>query len=256
MARRLRRVGRGLRDALRGPPGRPRHPQLGLRPAPARPRGRRAGRRGDLPQHRAAVLPEGVARGPAARDHDGRLEQRWAGLQAHNRWLVDFCNDTPGRRAGVAQITLHDIEASVAEIRWAHEAGLMGGVLLPGTPPGIGLPQLYDEYYEPLLQVCAELGVPLNHHTGSAAPPDGDHRPRRRGVPARGLVVGAPRAHPPHRLGACSSATPSCSSSSPSRARRGCPKSSTDSTYFFGRMRDAGGSQEQVWGKADRRRCR
>jgi predicted TIM-barrel fold metal-dependent hydrolase len=69
------------------------------------------------------------------------MQRRWAGLQAHNRWLVDFCADAPGRRAGIVQITLHDIEASVAEIRWAHDAGLRGGVLLPGTPPGIGLPQ-------------------------------------------------------------------------------------------------------------------
>ena len=70
------------------------------------------------------------------------VDRRWAGLQAHNRWLVDFCNQTPGRRAGVAQISLHNVEASVAEIRWAHGAGLRGGVLLPGTPPDSGLPQL------------------------------------------------------------------------------------------------------------------
>ena len=30
------------------------------------------------------------------------MEQRWAGLQAHNRWLADFCNDLPGRRARLA----------------------------------------------------------------------------------------------------------------------------------------------------------
>ncbi len=53
----------------------------------------------------------------------GDLEHRWAGLQAHNRWLVDFCAETPGRRAGIAQISLHDIDASVAEVRWAKEAG-------------------------------------------------------------------------------------------------------------------------------------
>ena len=39
---------------------------------------------------------------------------------------------------------LHDIDAAVAEVRWAHENGLTGGVLLPGTPPGGGLPQLHD----------------------------------------------------------------------------------------------------------------
>ena len=29
------------------------------------------------------------------------FDRRWAGLQAHNRWLADFCADTPGRRAGI-----------------------------------------------------------------------------------------------------------------------------------------------------------
>ena len=58
----------------------------------------------------------------------------------------------------------------MAEIRWAHDAGLRGGVLLPGTPPGLGLPQLFDPCYDPLWQVCEELGMPVNHHTGSASP--------------------------------------------------------------------------------------
>jgi hypothetical protein len=98
------------------------------------------------------------------------MERRWAGLQAHNRWLVDFCNAKPGQRAGIVQITLHDIDASVEEIRWAHGAGLRGGVLLPGTPPGLGLPQLFDSCYDPLWRVCEELGMPVNHHTGSASP--------------------------------------------------------------------------------------
>jgi len=54
-------------------------------------------------------------------------ERRWAGLQAHNRWLADFCAKAPGRRAGIAQIMLHDIPAAVAEVRWAKENGLTGG---------------------------------------------------------------------------------------------------------------------------------
>ena len=105
----------------------------------------------------------------------GDLERRWAGLQAHNRWLADFCADAPGRRAGIAQIMLHDVPAAVAEIRWAEENGLTGGVLLPGAPPGSGIPPLYAKDYEPLWAVCEELGMPVNHHSGSAAPDYGDY---------------------------------------------------------------------------------
>src|ERR1700685_3336361 len=62
-------------------------------------------------------------------------ERRWAGLRAHNRWMADFCGEASGRRAGIAQILLNDVDDAVAEICWAREAGLTGGILLPGVPP-------------------------------------------------------------------------------------------------------------------------
>jgi len=105
----------------------------------------------------------------------GDRMRRWEGLRAHNRWLADFCAAAPGRRAGIAQITLHDPEASAAEIRWAAGAGLTGGVLLPGAPPGSGLPPLYAPDYEPIWRACEETGLPLNHHTGSGSPDYGDY---------------------------------------------------------------------------------
>jgi len=105
----------------------------------------------------------------------GDLDRRWAGLRAHNRWLADFCADAPGRRAGIAQIMLHDVEGSVAEIRWAAEHGLTGGILLPGAPPGSGLPPLYAPDYEPIWSACEDVGLPVNSHSGSAAPDYGDY---------------------------------------------------------------------------------
>ncbi len=56
-------------------------------------------------------------------------DKRWAGIQAHNRWLADFCAEAPGRRAGLVQIFLPFVEESIREIRWAKEHGLTGGVL-------------------------------------------------------------------------------------------------------------------------------
>ncbi len=105
----------------------------------------------------------------------GDLDHRWAGLRSHNRWLADFCNAAPGRRAGIAQIMLHDVDEAVREIRWASEAGLTGGILLPGAPPGSGVPPLYARDYEPIWNACEELGLPVNHHSGSAAPDYGDY---------------------------------------------------------------------------------
>jgi predicted TIM-barrel fold metal-dependent hydrolase len=108
----------------------------------------------------------------------GDYPRRWAGIQASNRWLADFCREAPGRRAGVAQIFLPYIEESVEEIRWARENGLFGGVLLPGAPPGSGLDPLYAPSYEPIFAVCEELGMPLNHHTGGATPDFGPYLPQ------------------------------------------------------------------------------
>jgi predicted TIM-barrel fold metal-dependent hydrolase len=98
-------------------------------------------------------------------------ERMWAGCRAHNRWLVDFCAATPGRRAGIALILLNDPEQAVREIRWARAAGLTGGVLLPGIAPGAAIAPLHSADYEPVWAVCEELSMPLNHHPDSAAPP-------------------------------------------------------------------------------------
>ena len=113
--------------------------------------------------------------GEAAAGDD--YERRWAGIQAYNRWLADFCGELPGRRAGVAQVFLPFVEESVKEIRWAKENGLTGGVLLPGAPPGSGIEPLYAPRYEPIFAVCEELGMPLNHHSGSATPDFGLYLP-------------------------------------------------------------------------------
>jgi predicted TIM-barrel fold metal-dependent hydrolase len=114
-------------------------------------------------------FPSGLltTRPPETRDD---YERRYAGIQAHNRWLADFCAQVPGRRAGIAQIFLNDVDDAVAEVRRAKEAGLFGGVLLPGVPPDSGLPPLYAPEYEPIWAACEELDMPINNHAGQAAP--------------------------------------------------------------------------------------
>lgn len=48
-------------------------------------------------------------------------ELRMAGCRAHNRWLAEFCQTNKGRHAGIAMVTMDDIEETVAEIRWARK---------------------------------------------------------------------------------------------------------------------------------------
>jgi predicted TIM-barrel fold metal-dependent hydrolase len=174
-------------------------------------------------------------------------ERRWAGLKAHNRWLVDFCNDTPGRRAGVVQINLLDIAGSIEEMRRAKEAGLFGGVLLPGTPPGLGVPQLHDACYEPLWQACEELEMPVNHHTGSAAPPMGPN-PEDTIMFLLEVSWYAHRALYQLMIGGALERHPNLQLVFTEQGTAWVPDELTRLDYFFGRLGSGDGSQESVWG--------
>ena len=108
-----------------------------------------------------------MAGAPTTRDE---YNHRWAGLRAHNRWMVDFCALAPGRRAGMAQLFVNDLEDAIAEVRWSKEAGLNGGILLPQIAPGSDLAPYFSEEYEPLWAVCEDLEVPINTHIVGTPP--------------------------------------------------------------------------------------
>jgi predicted TIM-barrel fold metal-dependent hydrolase len=122
--------------------------------------------------------PSGAISAPAPSNAE-EYRRRWAGLRAHNRWLVDFCAGAKGRRAGIAQVFLDDIDDAVEEVVWAREAGL-AGVLIPSDHIG-RLVDLYLPRLDPLWAVCSDLGMPVHRHgivvgypessdTGPAAP--------------------------------------------------------------------------------------
>ena len=115
--------------------------------------------------------------GGVARSAEFSPELRAAGAHAHNRWLADFCAEAPDRRAGVALVSVYDIDAAVEEARFAKEAGLRAGIGI--TPNSQDLPLYDDDRYEPLWAVCADLELPVNMHTGSGKPDYGTTRAAR-----------------------------------------------------------------------------
>jgi predicted TIM-barrel fold metal-dependent hydrolase len=119
-------------------------------------------------------FPTGVviARPPT----NAEYELRWAGIQAHNRWLADFCAQAPVRRAGIAQICLNNVDDAVREVHWAREHGLRGGVLVPNLPPDqYDVPPIYDPIYDPIWRACEETGMPVNSHSGTGLPDHGKY---------------------------------------------------------------------------------
>ena len=115
-----------------------------------------------FPNTAPPFYPSGAITAPGPRNRE-EFELRSAGLLAHNRWLADFCRDAPDRRAGFAQIFLDDIDAAIAEVRWAKSAGLRG-VLLPNDHV-LRMANLYYPHYDPLWAACAELELPVHRHT-------------------------------------------------------------------------------------------
>ncbi len=103
------------------------------------------------------------------------FELRLAGLRAHNRWLADWCAEFPGRRAGIGQILLNDVDEAVRDVHWIADHDLRGGVLLPGVPPDAPIPPLHARLYDPVWRACEERGVNVNAHGGSSSPDYGEH---------------------------------------------------------------------------------
>jgi predicted TIM-barrel fold metal-dependent hydrolase len=101
---------------------------------------------------------------------DGEL--LFAGSKAHNRWLADFCAESPVRRLGVALVPMpFDVDRAVREIRWAREVGLRG-VLIPTK--WNQFPSYNDPVYDPVWAACAELGMVVHTHSGGG-PSDYSH---------------------------------------------------------------------------------
>jgi predicted TIM-barrel fold metal-dependent hydrolase len=110
-----------------------------------------------------------IARPPTPDDYDLRL----AGIRAHNRWLADWCGEYPDRRAGIGQIFLNDLDDAIEDVRWCHDHGLRGGILVHPVPDDMKhLAPLYAPDYDPLWAVCQELGVVVNSHSGGGGMPD------------------------------------------------------------------------------------
>ncbi len=102
---------------------------------------------------------------------------QWAGAQAHNRWLAEFCSRDKIRHIGLAIIPLvWDIDKAIVEARWAAENGLRG-VYIPLMTRGHR--SYHHKCYYPFWEACQDLGLIVHFHSGGAPMDDffGDNWP-------------------------------------------------------------------------------
>ena len=111
-----------------------------------------------------------------ARTERGRLRGplgRFAGAQPLARRLLRG-------RAGPARRLCASVPQQPRRHALPRSAGpsdnmdVFGGVLLPNVAPNSELLPLWDPYYEPLWQLCEDLDVVINIHSGSGLPDFGD----------------------------------------------------------------------------------
>ena len=100
------------------------------------------------------------------------------GMAIYNRWLADVVAQAPHRHIGLAYLPMWDVDAAVAEVEWAHEAG-MRGVNFPAMRDG-ALPEYNRSVWEPLWTVCEERGMPLVTHVGAGT---NAHYAKLEGIP-------------------------------------------------------------------------
>jgi predicted TIM-barrel fold metal-dependent hydrolase len=106
--------------------------------------------------------------------------------RAFNDVLTWFAEPDPKRLVVTYQIPIHDIDAAVAEVQRVAAAGAKS-LQLAVFPPEFGLPDYYDERYEPLLAAIQETGLPICCHIGLNT--GLDDLARRDPTPQKGVMV-------------------------------------------------------------------
>ena len=105
---------------------------------------------------------------------------RKAGIDAHNRWLRDWCAEYPEQRRGLPQIFLEDIDDAISTLEWAAAEGFVS-FMMPHVAPDQGLPGLWSPHWDRLWAAAQDLDLVMTQHGGNGTPNYGDD-------PASGLM--------------------------------------------------------------------
>ena len=83
-------------------------------------------------------------------------------FRVYNDWLADYCAYAPTRLAGLALISLYDIDEGVKELRRCAQRGLKGAAIWASPPDD----QPYSSaVYDPFWAEAQDLNMPLSLHS-------------------------------------------------------------------------------------------
>ncbi len=85
-------------------------------------------------------------------------------FRAYNDWLADFCAYDSRRFAGLALISLLEVEEGVKELERCAGRGLKGAMIM-ASPPEPG--DYSDPKYDPFWAAAQQLNMPLSLHTST-----------------------------------------------------------------------------------------
>ena len=89
------------------------------------------------------------------------LDYKRACFNAYNKWITDYCSESPDRLLGCGQTALRSVKEGIADIEAIKAAGLRG-VMMPGSP---GTDEDYDDpIWDPFWEAAVALGLPLSFH--------------------------------------------------------------------------------------------
>lgn len=86
-------------------------------------------------------------------------------VQAYNDFLTDFCAPDPDRLIALTALPFWDVDASVREMERCKALGHRG-VLFAHTFDEVGLPNVHDEHWHPILDAAQSLEQSINFHVG------------------------------------------------------------------------------------------
>ena len=83
-------------------------------------------------------------------------------FRVYNDWLAKFCSYAPGKFAGLAMISLFDVDRARRELERCAKMGLKGALIWAAPPED----RSYTQYaYDPFWAAAQELKMPLSRHT-------------------------------------------------------------------------------------------